>query len=207
MNKRRLVRFLPLLVFFISVPWVTENTQTFERRAFLVLALVGALYMGIQLWVRWLERRPRYAETSTAAPQGIKLGSTTVSYWCILGLACGLALFMDTTSVTLVTSDTMKPFQSFLLCTLCQQSIFAGAAFLVAQRAGTTLKPVSRATTLLALMAMSVMFARVSNIAYEAHRPSLQPRFSDSTNMLFALPALLVGAAGILHIGRKALSS
>jgi hypothetical protein len=201
MKKLRVLRYVvPLAALALLAPWVKENPRTFESRAFLVLGLVFALQLGIRAWLSWLERQPRNAETSAPPARGIQVGSTTVSGWGILGSACALALLFQTASAMVVTNDTMSPFISFLLGTLGQQSVFAGAAIVVAQRTGNTLKPVTRAATLVAIMAMAIVFARASNITYEAHRPSLVPRFSDTTNMLFALPALVVGAAGILGL-------
>lgn len=187
-----------LILLAILMPWRAVSAPEFASRSMVAVA-VAVIGSVVTRYGLELVLRRAAGDVSRNSGQGyVRLGSVTIGLWPVVKYTLGISLAIDIISTLASTDHTVTPAVAFLAATILQQLTALVAELLIIVKLEESQKRASRVVALIAVMAVATIFARAANIVFVAQKPPVPPLLSDSTNLLFAIPALLMGVVGIL---------
>jgi hypothetical protein len=179
------------------MPWGATSTSEFASRAMFAVVIAVVLSVVTRYGLELLVRRSGGPQSSVTHRSSVSVGTIRIGLWPLLKYSFAAALAADLIGVVVGTIHVLSPTAAFFLAVIVQQVTFVGAEILVAKPSGQSGKTMARVAALMGLVVMAILFAKAGNIIFVAQQPPALPEFTDSTNLLFAFPALLVGVAGI----------
>lgn len=183
-----------LLILAALLPWGARSTAEFGPRAMLAVVVAVVLSLVTRYGLELFVARSTVAENRVFSGTG---GFLALGLWRSVKFSCAVSLVIGIASIVAGTSHLLSATAAFFATVIGQQLTLMAAEIFVARQPSQNAKPVARVLALIILVALAAFFAWASNITFLAQRPPVSPRFSDSTNLLFAVPALLVGMAAI----------
>lgn len=194
-----LVTYIVLLgVLAALMPWGAAGPSEFASRAMFAVVIAVVLSVVTRYGLELLVRRSDGSQKSVAGRSSISVGTLRIGLWPLLKYSFAASLAADLIGIVVGTNHLLSPTAAFFLAVIVQQVIFVGVEILIAKPSGQAGRAMARVAALIGLVAMAVLFAKAGNIIFVAQQPAVPTKFPDSTNLLFAVPALLVGLGGII---------
>lgn len=187
-----------LIVLAALMPWRAVSSTEFAIRSMLAVAVAVVSSVVTRYGLELLLGRAASETSRVSAQSNIRLGFATIGLWQIVKYGLGISLAIDIVSILASTDHIITPVVAFFGAVTLQQLTALVAELLIMAKLESK-KRLSRVLALAAVIVVATVFARAANIVYVAQRPPVQPLLSDSTNLLFAIPALLMGVIGILR--------
>ncbi len=188
---------LALLAAFM--PWDATSAADFSPRALVavVIAVVGSLVAkaGLALFKRWFGP----VSQSLNVPQVALTHRFFGGLWGSIKLSCTVCMVIGLGSILLGTNHWIRPIDAFYTALVAQQLTFIVLELFAATIVSPSSRLGARAATVIAMMGLAIFFAWASNITLFSQTPSVAPPFSSLVSILFAIPAFLAGAAGLLY--------
>jgi hypothetical protein len=187
-----------LLTLGALMPWGARGTAEFGSRAMWAIVASVLAYIIVRYGLDLIAIRSDVQQDAATERPLLRLGSATLGLWRLIKWSCAASLAIGLVGIVLGTSHLTSATGAFLFAALGQQLVFILLEILVARQPIRELKFLHRALALTALVILAVLFAWSSNITLLAQKPSAQPRFSDTMNLMFAIPALLIGLVSLV---------
>jgi hypothetical protein len=184
-----------LAVFF---PWHARSATDFRGPALLAIGIALAGHFLARFGLLRFVARQIESREELGIPTGGIWARWPVGFVKSVKLCCIISLLVGLAGIALGSARLLSPAEAFFFAVIGQQLIFICFELAVVARRSPDSGFWSRAANVVALMALATFFSWASNITFLAQRPPVPPIFSDATNLLFAVPAMTVGIAGLL---------
>jgi hypothetical protein len=195
--KNKLVQLLsylvPLLILAVGVPWHASTAQ-YEATGVKVVAIAAIVHLFLRYGLPNLIRT-REGKQGRDFGTPTKRASTSLSIWPLFLLACAASLAIGMGCMFLATRQLLELHAAFYIGVVLQQLVFVGMGVVMIRARSSA---ISTVVGLIALGIVALFFAWSSDIVLLAQHSTAGPTTSPGSNMLYAIPALVVALIGIV---------
>lgn len=198
-------RVVALLIMIVLMPWWAKSRGDFGSRAFIAVLAALAAFFLIRYGLSMFHGKQR-EEDGVLRGRDLETEGTRFKPLNLLRLAAVGAMFFGLVGIVLEHKHAVRPMAAFFISLVGQQGIFVAIEVFVISRVLRYAKVSATMLALIGSMVLSVLFAWSSDVIIFGQRPGVLQMSSNTSTVLFSIPAVIVGAVGILKAMRSKIS-